>query len=334
MRRAVIAICALLAACTESAPLDEPVLSRVELKLQPVITRPAFDVLFVIDNSPSMADEQTRLIASYPRFIDILMNYGLGTPDVHVGVVSTDPADQGRVTWLVDIANNDESRTKSYSGSLADAFTRMATLGTGGNEPQALEALALALEDPANDGFMRRDATLVAVVITDDDDRSDGDIAAYASRISAAKHDTKRAVMIAARASAPRFVAFVEHVERAYLQSIERDLLELFAGPFTTPLIVRAANPCFERRIDPATCAASDISAWGTTRARQEPLRPCLLDATGHPGAYTPVPCWYIGEDRERCAPYPTAKTFLTYPQRRHASYQGTAMLAECVIVD
>ena len=52
----------------------------------------AVDLLFVIDNSGSMADEQANLIASVPGFIDgISDRLGVST-DYHVGVVSTDEA--------------------------------------------------------------------------------------------------------------------------------------------------------------------------------------------------------------------------------------------------
>ncbi len=35
------------------------------------------DVLFVIDNSGSMGQEQTNLIANFPQFINVLDNSGL-----------------------------------------------------------------------------------------------------------------------------------------------------------------------------------------------------------------------------------------------------------------
>ena len=56
---------------------------------------PQFDILFVIDNSPTMASKQAVLAQNFPRMIQILQDLpassgGVGLPDVHIGVVSSD----------------------------------------------------------------------------------------------------------------------------------------------------------------------------------------------------------------------------------------------------
>ena len=48
------------------------------------------DLLFVIDNSGSMEDEQANLIASFPAFIDGIRNQLADTEGYHVGVTTSD----------------------------------------------------------------------------------------------------------------------------------------------------------------------------------------------------------------------------------------------------
>lgn len=52
------------------------------------------DFLFVVDNSASMADEQQQLIASFPGFIDAIINQ-VGVEDFHILATDTDGASLG-----------------------------------------------------------------------------------------------------------------------------------------------------------------------------------------------------------------------------------------------
>src|SRR5262245_681481 len=48
------------------------------------------DLLFVIDNSNSMMEEQAALASALPRFVDALSGAAGGLPNLHVGVISAD----------------------------------------------------------------------------------------------------------------------------------------------------------------------------------------------------------------------------------------------------
>ena len=58
----------------------------------PVLLSPQreVDILFVIDNSPSMDPKQAALAANFPRMMEQLQNLSGGMPDVHIGVISSD----------------------------------------------------------------------------------------------------------------------------------------------------------------------------------------------------------------------------------------------------
>lgn len=161
----------------------------------------ALDVLFVIDDSGSMADDQAALVAAARAhlFPQLAAQAG-GLPDLHLGVISTDlgngggpsvpgcvgAGDDGALLigpactgigdrYLSDAPAADGSRVRNYPGTLDDAFGCVAALGAiGCGFEQPLAALRRAL-DPAhlaNQGFLRPEALLLVVLVSDEDDCS------------------------------------------------------------------------------------------------------------------------------------------------------------------
>ena len=181
---------------------------RVEKNVVPVEKRNV-DLLFVIDTSGSMVEEQQSLLNNFPVFINELENIQGGLPNIHIGVISPDvgagdsgacgPGQNGNLQAIPNQANfpeltgctgldgndkfivdedvegNEGQRRVNYQGSLEDTFRCIAALGTGGcGFEQPLEAISQALnpQNVANAGFLRDDAFLGIVVITDEDDCS------------------------------------------------------------------------------------------------------------------------------------------------------------------
>ncbi len=192
---------ATLTGCPEREVADlEPVQVRVETRQIPVTLHRKFDILFVIDNSGSMKEEQDSLTANFANFINVLNAFPGGLPDVHIGVVTSDMGTAnggsaggcsgygdngvmrtggvpfaGGVNFLRDIGDtaNPGMRIKNYTGPLVDAFRQMASVGTTGcGFEQHLAASVAALNSPANAGFLRDDAFLALVYIADEDDCS------------------------------------------------------------------------------------------------------------------------------------------------------------------
>lgn len=166
------------------------------------------DVLFVIDDSGSMADKQANLVENFPNFVNVLSALPGGLPNLHLGVVTTDLGTAGAdgsapapaigtvgqggcaqrgkdgalqtsgasVTgsFLSDVANPDGTRLRNYTGDLSTAFSQMARVGvTGCGFEQPLQAMRRALENTAaNAGFLRADAALAIVILADEDDCS------------------------------------------------------------------------------------------------------------------------------------------------------------------
>lgn len=130
---------------------------------------PAVDVLFVIDNTASMAQEQAALAAQLPDMIDALDAAGI---DWHVGVVTT-AMGTGDAGWLLGEPYVLDPTVDDADGR----FAEVAQVGTSGTVEAGLAAaiLTLDLTDPGlpNAGFRRPDASLHVVFVSDADDDSD-----------------------------------------------------------------------------------------------------------------------------------------------------------------
>ena len=165
------------------------------------------DLLFLIDDSPSMDKSQANLRRNFPAFMTALKNLPGGLPNVHIAVVSSDmgagdgseacsaskngifqhlppvPPDgqapcttnlNPGATFISDIAG-----AKNYTGNLEDAFSCIAALGQKGcGFEHQFAAITRALgadgnAPPAeNQGFLRPEAYLAIVMITNEDDCS------------------------------------------------------------------------------------------------------------------------------------------------------------------
>ena len=203
---------ALLAGCPDRTISEvSPEQGRVEYKDIPVNVSRKVDILFVIDDSPSMADKQKNLKANFPNFINVLNTIQGGLPDVHIGVVTSDlgtsgadgmnaPAIPGSVGGCSSTGKNGALQTfgapqlgsskyiadappttmggvrqTNYTGSLTDAFTAIASAGAAGcGFEQHIEAAKRALQssNTANAGFLRPDAFLAIIIVADEDDCS------------------------------------------------------------------------------------------------------------------------------------------------------------------
>lgn len=165
----------------------------------PINPERRLDVLFMIDNSPSMEQEQDNLKRNFPVFMEELNK--IPQVDLHIGVISSDlgagpsgiQGGCGRVggdrgilqaktgCGLQDpmakyLVHADDGKVKNYSGDLATVFGCMASLGVGGcGFEHQLQAARVALREDwtkENTGFLRKEAYLGVILVTDEDDCS------------------------------------------------------------------------------------------------------------------------------------------------------------------
>jgi len=145
------------------------------------------DFVFVVDSSPSMADEQDNLLASFPGFISEIEDT-LQVNDFHVMVVDAGELSGGGCEGTLgagQVSNHNGQDCGLMAGQryataatpdLAGAFSCMANRGDEGpaNErtmDALLQGLGLqSLVGGCNEGFLRDDALLVVTLITDEED--------------------------------------------------------------------------------------------------------------------------------------------------------------------
>jgi hypothetical protein len=171
-----------------------------------LINQRKVDFLFLIDDSSSMAAAQATLRQSFGRFVAALRAAPGGLPDLHIAVVSSDMGagdasistcdstggKQGifqytargtcTSTGLQSGATfiSDAGGVKNYTGNLEDVLGCIAPLGEAGCgfEHQfaaiirALGVDGLGAPPAENQGFLRPDAYLVVILLTNEDDCS------------------------------------------------------------------------------------------------------------------------------------------------------------------
>ena len=162
------------------------------------------DIVFVVDNSASMDDEQANLAANFPKFYDVLQNYQTDSGallDYRIAVTTTgtraratlDPA-SGPIPIPIPIppipqnqdGDNGEFRQECGMSrrwlerddpDVEGTFACVARVGTGGPSIEMqLYATKLAfseqIDNGNNAGFLRDDALLAFVILSDEDDCS------------------------------------------------------------------------------------------------------------------------------------------------------------------
>ena len=135
------------------------------------------DILWVVDNSWSMGEEQANLANNFASFMTYIDQSLI---DYQIGVISTDlddPAHSGR------LQGNPKIITRATPNPVT-AFAANVQVGTtgGGNEMGLLaahEALTEPLASTDNTGFHRPEASMALIFVSDEDDKSYGGIDFY-----------------------------------------------------------------------------------------------------------------------------------------------------------
>lgn len=181
--------------------IDPDSIERVEI---PSTVKNDLDLLFVIDNSVSMNEEQESLKANFRRFTDVLSTIEGGMPNLHIGVVTSDMGSMGGAPFGVpggigscaDFGDNGDLQTRAsvtaarflenlrdpatgvrsdnYEGELQDAFGQIAVVGASGcnYESHLMSMKRALLGNAGNAGFLRQGAYLAVIFIADEDDCS------------------------------------------------------------------------------------------------------------------------------------------------------------------
>lgn len=169
-------------ACTPDNNISRQ--SHTDVFLQEPLSQ--VDILWVIDDSSSMAEEQERVANGFESFISTLDETNI---DFHIGVVTTnmnlDNPDRARLLGKPAVITPD---TPDY----VEKFRERVQVGTGGaDKEKGLSAGLTAVTEPlasgGNAGFIRDDAHLSIIFVSDENDCSDNE--ALANETSAACYE-------------------------------------------------------------------------------------------------------------------------------------------------
>ena len=204
MRTSVWIVCGLalaLVACAPNAREDDGAgddSSQGDDSTQPPPSArcDSMDIVFIVDDSPSMEEEQSNLGTNFPQFAQVLDQYEVepGRPlDYRVAltttgrtitttvsvpplppITTTEMGDNGRFRNTCGVQRRWLERT---DGNLSQTLSCRANVGIDGPSIEMpLYAAELALgdrvADGTNAGFLRDDALLAIVMLTDEDDCS------------------------------------------------------------------------------------------------------------------------------------------------------------------
>jgi hypothetical protein len=165
--------------------VDRSVTRRVEVRDPPAIpavqvdvqrqSDAIVDILWVVDDSGSMTNQRQTLSNNFSRFLDELLALQVR---FQMGVISTNHNDRGTLRGTTKIITNATPNPRQV-------FLQNTTFPPSrARLEQGLRMLELALTEPnrsgANAGFLRPNAALAVIVVTDEDDSSYGDPAYYA----------------------------------------------------------------------------------------------------------------------------------------------------------
>lgn len=132
------------------------------------------DILWVIDNSGSMDTKQANLATGFDSFAQLFVNKGF---DFHMAIVSTDTyaTNHAPIAGQAGLFQGAPSVITNATPSFSNTFKANVQLGRNGNsDAKALDAIELSLSpallNGANAGFLRADAHLAVIILSDSDD--------------------------------------------------------------------------------------------------------------------------------------------------------------------
>jgi hypothetical protein len=140
--------------------------------------QPRADILLVVDDSCSMADKQTNLANNFSSFIQYAVSANV---DYQIGVTTTDTYLNAGHLRQTGASGRFLTNTTPNVQSLFSTLVRVGTGGSGSEQP--LEGATRALTPPniagVNAGFVRQDANLAVVVVSDAEDQSNQPVSYY-----------------------------------------------------------------------------------------------------------------------------------------------------------
>jgi len=187
---ALLSAAAVSAGCEQDVTIIRPSITDVRFQDPPT----KVDILLVVDNSESMLGEQSRLGEGFGEFVRF---FEVAEVDYHIAVTTTDmantgPGNQGELIEAGGVKVIDEDTEDPD-----DVFEELVNVGAGGSFTEmglraALAALSPPMSDGPNAGFLREDALLSVIFVSDEEDASIGPVNTYINALREVKGQRSR----------------------------------------------------------------------------------------------------------------------------------------------
>jgi hypothetical protein len=186
----IVAASLALTACGPKAA-DFSILPAGQATFQGSTANNKVDILWVVDNSGSMLTKQQNLANGFNSFSSVFVNKGF---DFHMAIVTSDTRTAGGGGQNGEFQGA-PTVISGTTPNFANVFKANVVVGqTGDPQAKELDAIQLSLSSSylsgANTGFLRSDAHLAVIVLSDaDDNDSTGTTANTLSFLQALKPD-------------------------------------------------------------------------------------------------------------------------------------------------
>ena len=189
---ALVTVAVALSACEQPTTIVRPPQTDVFFQDPPT----EVDILLVVDNSCSMEDEQSKLSEGFADFVRF---FEVAEVDYHVGVTTTDMFNTGPgLSGELARASSGDRVIDEDTANADDVFSELVRVGIeGSGSEQGIEAALVALSDDSllegpNAGFLREDALLTVIFVSDEEDYSVGPVNGYINALREVKGQRSR----------------------------------------------------------------------------------------------------------------------------------------------
>lgn len=156
------------------------------------------DIVWVVDNSGSMGNDQANLKNNFQSFINNFLVDGKARFNFNMGITTTDAYAKAQGTKLFEtdaagnIYNLSSARAESDFAGFKTDFEEAVLVGTSGSgSEKALPSLDACYKEHVS-WFGGNDRLLVAIIVTDEREQSDKSIAEWTSQFKALKDDPNK----------------------------------------------------------------------------------------------------------------------------------------------
>lgn len=142
------------------------------------------DILWVIDNSGSMSDNQTALANNFNSFINSFLAKNV---DFRMSITTTDGTTKYNGKMVCDVSKLDSVAAAASKTNFVNYFKSCVKVGTAGSGVEQGLKTAKSFMDRYSSSFLRPDAYLAIVFVSDEEDQSEKTVAEYIASYKALK---------------------------------------------------------------------------------------------------------------------------------------------------